>query len=453
MRRILFLSLLVLSSFFSFGQKTPLLKVSADKRYLETQIGQPFFWLGDTAWELLHRLNREEADLYLKDRAGKGFTVIQTVVLAELDGLKTPNAYGHLPLLNQDPTQLNEQYFAHVDYVLRRAEKLGLYIGLLPTWGDKFHKAWGVGPEIFTPDNARQFGQLLAKRYAKQPNLIWILGGDRWPENEEDKQIIRAMAQGIKSVDQQHLITFHPSGEKKAVDFFNEDWLDLDMFQAGHSRQSHDFKYVRDSRKITPARPVINGEPRYEDHPDRFKPEEFGWMDASDVRSSAYWTMLSGAAGYTYGAHGIWQMYQANRSPISWARTSWRASLDLPGATHLLHLKKLLSSFPWQQLRNDQALILNDNPVGEAHQVVAMGEQKDFLLAYTPMGKALKLDLSKLAENKWEAFWFNPRDGQWKKIGEYNRTDQPTFTPWSAGRGSDFVLVLLPVNSPYQLPR
>ncbi|ALI98692.1 glycoside hydrolase family 140 protein [Rufibacter tibetensis] len=452
MRSILLPLLLVLSSICVYGQKTPLLKVSADKRYLETQTGKPFFWLGDTAWELLHRLNREEADLYLRDREGKGFTVIQTVVLAELDGLKTPNAYGHLPLLNQDPTQLNEKYFDHVDYVVNKAEKLGLYIGLLPTWGDKFNKAWGVGPEIFTPENARQFGEILAKRYAKQNNIIWILGGDRWPENEEDRQIIRAMAQGIRSVGTKHLITYHPSGAKKATDHFNEDWLDLDMFQSGHERLSHDFKFIRSSRAVTPTRPVINGEPRYEDHPDRFKPEEFGWMDASDVRSSAYWTMLSGAAGYTYGAHGIWQMYQANRSPISWARTSWQASLDLPGATHLMLLKKLFTAFPWQQLRNDQSLILNNNPEGEAHQVAAIGEQKDFLLAYTPMGKELKLDLSKLPANKLEAYWFNPRDGQCKKIGEFNRTDQPTFTPWSVGRGSDFVLILLPVNSPYKLP-
>jgi hypothetical protein len=58
-----------------------------------TADGRPFFWLGDTAWELFHRLNREEATRYLEDRASKGFTVIQAVALAELDGLNTPNAY------------------------------------------------------------------------------------------------------------------------------------------------------------------------------------------------------------------------------------------------------------------------------------------------------------------------------------------------------------------------
>src|SRR5215218_6369902 len=78
----------------------PQLKVSANKRFLVTADGKPFFWLGDTAWELFHRLNREEAEKYLKNRADKGFTVVQAVALAELDGLHDPNAYGETPLEN-----------------------------------------------------------------------------------------------------------------------------------------------------------------------------------------------------------------------------------------------------------------------------------------------------------------------------------------------------------------
>lgn len=112
----------------------PLLKVHTSRRYLVTEDGKPFFWLGDTAWELFHRLGREEAGVYLRDRAGKGFTVIQAVVLAELDGLNTPNPAGHRPLIENDPTQPNEPHFQDVDWVVDRAEALGLYIGMLPTW-------------------------------------------------------------------------------------------------------------------------------------------------------------------------------------------------------------------------------------------------------------------------------------------------------------------------------
>src|SRR4026208_402762 len=84
-------------------QSTGRLKVSENKRFLVKADGKPFFWLGDTAWELFHRLNREDADRYLDDRARQGFTVLQAVALAELDGLNDPNAYGHRPLIENDP--------------------------------------------------------------------------------------------------------------------------------------------------------------------------------------------------------------------------------------------------------------------------------------------------------------------------------------------------------------
>src|SRR5688500_8547445 len=83
----------------------PKLKVSENKRFLLRENGKPFFYLGDTAWELFHRLNREEAEKYLEDRAKKGFTVIQAVALAELNGLNDPNPYGHKPLIDNDPTK------------------------------------------------------------------------------------------------------------------------------------------------------------------------------------------------------------------------------------------------------------------------------------------------------------------------------------------------------------
>ena len=43
----------------------------------------PFFYLGDTAWELPHRLNDAEAEHYLRNRAEKGFNVVMIVLFAE----------------------------------------------------------------------------------------------------------------------------------------------------------------------------------------------------------------------------------------------------------------------------------------------------------------------------------------------------------------------------------
>jgi hypothetical protein len=434
------------------GQELTALKVSDNKRYLVSQDNDPFFWLGGTAWELIHRLNREEVDFYMTDRMNKGFTVIQTVILAELDGLNTPNAYGNIPLINGDPTTINEEYFKHVDYVIDAAERFGLYIGLLPTWGDKFNKAWGVGPEIFTAENAKTFGEILAKRYSNYANIIWILGGDRWPEDDEDEAIINAMAEGILLHDSTHLITYHPSGNRLATDYFNEEWLGIDMYQTGHNRTRKDFEFVWKSREVKPVRPVVNGEPRYENHPDRFQPEVYGWMDDSDVRNAAYWTMLSGAAGYTYGSHDIWQMYGVDKEPVNGARTEWRESLNLPGSRQLKLMKDLLTAFPWQQMKNDQSLVLNENNLDSTYIIGSISERKDFMILYTPMGKPITPDLSRIDAKNVIAYWFNPRDGHTKRIGEYNVTEKIEFKPWSVGRGSDFVLIILDENANYALP-
>ncbi len=307
----------------------PRLKVSENGRFLIKEDGSPFFYLGDTAWELFHRLNREEATEYLRDRSGKGFTVIQAVVLAEIDGLFIPNPYGHVPLEQLDPTRPVEAYFEHVDFIVDQVEKLGLYIGMLPTWGDKVLKAWGVGPEIFNPENAEAYGEFLGQRYKDKP-IIWILGGDRWIESDEQRAVWNAMAKGLDRGDNgNHLMTYHPSGWQTSATWFHEaDWLDFNMHQSGHhSRNNPNWKLTRQTYQLTPVKPTLDGEPCYEDIPVKFyefekdnmrgtlSPAEadtlfkLGWFEAYDVRKAAYWSMLSGACGHTYGNNNIWQMY------------------------------------------------------------------------------------------------------------------------------------------------
>src|SRR6478672_3124248 len=160
------------------------IEVTANGHYLQYEDGTPFFWLGDTGWELFHRLNLEEINRYLDNRSSKGFTVIQAVLLAEFNGLHKANQYGQLPLQNDDPTKPNEAYFKFVDTVVKLAASKNLIMGLLPTWGDKVTKLWGEGPVIFDSLNAYQYGLFLGKRYGNNPLVIWILGGDRPPYND-----------------------------------------------------------------------------------------------------------------------------------------------------------------------------------------------------------------------------------------------------------------------------
>jgi hypothetical protein len=420
------------------------LKVAPDGRFLLKDDGSPFFYLGDTAWELFHRLDREEADEYLRDRAARGFTVIQAVVLAELDGLGVPNPYGHLPLKGRDPTRPDEAYFRHVDYVVNRARELGLHVGMLPTWGDKWNKKWGVGPEVFTPGSAERFGEFLGRRYRESP-VIWILGGDRSPESDAHLAIVRALAKGLKKGDAgRHLMTYHPMGGASSSRWFHgDDWLDFNMFQSGHSaKDAPNYEHTAADYRLAPFKPTLDGEPRYEDHPVDWKPEEKGWFDDFDVRQAAYWSVLAGACGHTYGNHNIWQMWRPGREPISYARTPWRKALSHPGAAQMGHLRRLFESRPFLGLAPDQTLLAGDPVGGAGHLRAARAADGGFAFAYTPEGRKLVVALGKIKGNFVRAYWYNPRDGASTFAGRFGGGGTREFAPPSSGRGHDWVLVL-----------
>jgi hypothetical protein len=437
---------LLVAAVICFSEKTEAvsrLKVSENKHFLVKEDGSPFFYLGDTAWELFHRLNREDADFYLTNRAAKGFTVIQAVALAEFDGLTVTNAYGHLPLANNDPTKPNEPYFQHVDYVVNKAEKLGLYVGILPTWGDKWNKKRGVGPEIFTPANAEVYGEFLGKRY-KDKAVLWILGGDRNPDNDRHLEIIRAMAKGLRKGDGgNHLITFHPSGAANSSQWFHSDaWLDFNMIQSGHGATNiPNYEAIGKNYTLTPPKPTLDGEPRYEDHPINWKPAD-GWFDDWDVRQAAYWSLLAGACGHTYGNHDIWQFLQPDRKAISSARTPWKKAIDHPGAAQMGYARKLFESRPYQTLVPAPAVLVDDPGAGADRILAARAEDGGFIFIYSPTGQPITVHLGKIPGSRINAFWFDPRTGQSTSVGLFPSLGSRKFEPASHGRGNDWVLVL-----------
>lgn len=430
------------------------LMVSANKRGLQHKDGTPFFYLGDTAWELFHRADREEAAHYLENRRQKGFTVIQAVALSELDGLRTANAYGDLPLQNMDPGRpevtpgnnpdIAEEYdyWDHVDFIIDTAAAKGIYIGLLPTWGDKvLQVSWGVGPVVFTEENARAYGRWLAERYKNRPNIIWILGGDR-PVEYEGKSVLsiwRAMAEGVRSLDKRHLITFHPWGGSSSSRWLQqESWLDFNMLQSGHGqRDLANGLLVRSDYAQRPVKPCLDGEARYEDHPINWKPEN-GWFDDYDVRQAAYWNLFSGGFGHTYGNHNVWQLYEPGRQPVSSARYYWYESLDPAGAFQMQYVRHLIESRPMLERVPDQSLI---REAADSTAVACRGTS--FAMIYLANGGRCVVSVDPLAGQRFRAQWFDPRHGTYAAAGTFARHDMPAFTaPGAAGRGNDWVLIL-----------
>lgn len=440
------------------------IKVSDNHRFLTHQDGKPFFYLADTAWELFHRLDREEAKVYLDDRARKGFTVIQAVAIAELNGISTGNAYGHLPFEDQNPTKPaikegpENDYWDHVDYIVHEANRRGLIIGLLPTWGRYWHDG---EPPLFNPTNAETYGHWLATRY-RNANLIWILGGDRNADRDHYKAIIRAMAKGLHEGDGgNHLITYHPTGGASSADFFYEDkWLDFNMRQNGHNNDWSLYSKTFEDYQRKPAKPVIDGEPIYEDHPIAFRPNERGHSVAADCRRALYWDLFGGACGHTYGHHSIWQMYDhAKRSPINLPLMDWQEAIQQPGSSQMVHAKRLLLSRPYFSRipATDQVLVPEEvnsalPGCGQYRFAATADVDSTYILVYAPVGRPFTVRTSYIKGKALKAWWYNPRTGKAVSAGKIRNEDRRTFLSPTPGELIDWILVLDDASKGYPKP-
>jgi len=434
------------------------LRPSDDGRCLITDAGAPFFYLADTAWEMVHRCTREQIEHYFADRQSKGFTAVQVVALPEINGLRVPNREGHLPLHDEDPTRPNEDYFQLIDHIVVTATRCNMYVALLPTWGayveDWEHPLFDA-PRIFNPENAEKYGWYLGDRYREAANIIWLLGGDRPPRNFEP--VWRAMARGIaigvsgREVYDQTLMTYHPRGGQSSLEYLHtEPWLDFNMIQSGHDLNAKPHEMIRADYERQPAKPVINGEPCYEHIPHQLNVGNER-IEADTVRRHAWWSMLAGACGHTYGAAEIWQMYTPDVEPQSDKKDidpffgvdkPWTEALQYPGATQMGHMRRLFESRPQLTRVPDQSVIVGDPGKEERHLRAARDRNGGYAIVYTPRRQAIEVDLTKLAGSKVHAWWYNPRAGEPVGGVALERAKRVKIEPPESEERDDWVLVL-----------
>ncbi|MBK7938844.1 MAG: glycoside hydrolase family 140 protein [Lewinellaceae bacterium] len=437
-------------------------KPSPDGHQLQHKDGTPFFWLADTGWELFHRLTLEEAAEYFDNRAKLGFNVIQAVALAEFDGLRTPNAYGQTPFAGTDTDQPNEAYWLTVDSMIGMAAARGLYVALLPTWGDKVTPIWGTGPQVFTvgeTDRVYRYSRWVARRYGPRSNVLWMLGGDRPAVHQGEREgvkfttdyrpVWRNMARGIVEGFPQAFITYHTWGGEQSTSQYlhNENWLHMNTMQSGHGG-GHDvpvWDWITRDYNLVPAKPVLDAEPNYEDHPvnpwPKWDPAN-GYFRDYDVRKQCYRSVFAGACGVSYGHHAVWQFWSPKQEVINHADRFWTKAIDRPGARQVGYLRRLIESRPMLQRVPDQALIAAGQ--GEKGEYVTACRAKDgsYAMIYLPVGKTISVNTKSLKGNTLSVWWYDPRSGKAKKTGLLPKKDIMEFTPPKTGIENDWVLVL-----------
>ncbi|MDO8835705.1 MAG: glycoside hydrolase family 140 protein [Vicinamibacterales bacterium] len=440
------------------------LRVSPDGYHFQQADGQPFFWLGDTAWLLTQKLNREEVATYFANRRAKGFNVVQFCVV---QFLHDKSIYGSPALVGEDLTRLHVtpgadpgdpaqyDYWDHVDYVVDTAAANGIYVAIAPVWSHMVRR---------TPLTAAQVGpyiEQVARRYRDRANVIWLNGGSG--RGHENPDVWKVIGDTLLRQNAHQLVSFHPFGRIVTTEWFKDAaWLDFHMFTSGHRRYDQDtegrkygednWRYVLEARAADPKRPVLDAEPAYENTPQGLhNPEEPYWT-AADSRRYAYWSVFAGAAGHTYGENSVRQVYiPAETKPASGAKGFIMERLETDGARQMTHLKTLALSRPFFERVNDQSLVAGDE--GEKYDRVLVTRGTSYLFAYTYTGRSFTLQPGALTGERLRVSWFNPRTGETTPAGTMAKARSATFDPpGEPAPGNDWVLILDDAARQYPTP-
>jgi hypothetical protein len=438
--------------------QTQPLEITANKRFFQTADKKPFFWLGDTGWLLFIKTTREEAVQYLNTRKEQGFNVIQAMLVHGWDN--AANVYGQPSFQGRDVSQpyttpgndVNKpgeyDYWDHVEYIIDQAAQRGIYMALVPVWGS----AVKDGP--VTAEQAATYATWLAKRFHTRNNIIWLNGGDIVAT--DSMAVWQAIGTALKQHAPHQLVTYHPRGRYTSSQWFhNADWLDFNMFQSGHKTYAQDtsskehrhygednWKYVQEDYAKKPAKPTLDGEPSYENIPYGLHDTTLPRWKAADLRRYAYWSVLAGGAGFTYGENHIMQFHRpgdqdANFGPYK----SWQASLYEPGAMQMRHLKELILTHTDGSRRPAQEILAAND--GKQYDYIIASKGNGYALAYTYTGKPISINIAKLGFKPGKAYWFNPVNGTIQEAGKPAKKGVEQYQPPArTTEGNDWVLIL-----------
>jgi hypothetical protein len=430
------------------------MEISKNSRHF-IRDGKPFFWLGDTAWLLFRKLSLHETQIYLKNRALKGFSVIQSTLVHED---YTQNTSGSPALLNEDFSKPNPDttpmsFWSQVEETVRIAASYGLVMAFLPAWGSFYKNA------ALNEKNIGIYTDFLAKKFGNYENIIWLVGGDI--RGDDAYECIQIMGQELRRKCPHQLIGFHPFGRCSSSQWFhNCTWLDFNMFQSGHRDYTQlklnawddkvdaerwvgedNYRYVLHDWALHPAKPTLDGEPSYELIPHGLHDSSMPYWQACDVRRYAYWSVLSGSAGHTYGDNAIMQFWSGEGVPVFSAIHPWQEALHNTGSMQMMNLRRLMEILPWHEGKSCQEILVKN--LGQRYDYHVAFAATRAVCVYSYSGSTIELNSSLLPFADGHLYWFDPVIGGLSYIGEIIAIGAKCFSPPKRRTGQeDWVLLI-----------
>lgn len=391
------------------------LQVADSERHIEHTDKTPFFWLADTVWSASAKATDTEWHEYLTKRRSQGFSVVQLNSLPQWDASKPQRRFPFGEDWDFDSPQ--PSYFRKLDAFVEEANEHGIIPALVVLWFNYVPETnldWDDQDRIprhpMSEAQAAQYGQYLAARYGAY-GTTWLVSGDS-DFNEQSLAVYRAAGESIQEAATHPLLTLHIPGRQRISSEANaEPWLDFQMYQSGHhygEMQRNAFRTAEYTRNLDPARPVLNGEPCYEQWAYFEEPEVR--ISREDVRQAAWWSVLSGAnAGITYGAPGLWHWFRPGENivrddmPIPY---ELHEMVELPGADDYAFLKSFFEQFQFGELVPAQSLLNDHDESIRAARLPADGVS----LIYSPETQPLDVDFDQLDPDN--IAWLDPATGR-----------------------------------------
>ncbi|MEK6442197.1 apiosidase-like domain-containing protein [Pseudonocardia sp. T1-2H] len=412
--------------------------ITVDGHYFARADGEPFYWLADTAWDLVTDLSTEEAEQYLATRAEQGFTVVRAGLImpgAARDRYGDAAYAGHLGALAttagadpDDPAQYD--FWDHVDAIVGAAQQRGISLALAPVWAD------GQAGSLVTQDNARAYGTFLGQRYGASP-VSWLLGGDATAESDG---IWRELAGGLRSGGSEGLIGHLPRAGGSTPAHGPYDFRTVaddgcaagsgeDQLAAGRSARTSDgeaMPVLRAGSPVGGAEACPTAGSNGTGTGSRTRAGDTG--SALDVRRRAWQDALAGAAGTTYAG----------------------AATD---PAQLGHLRALMESRPYRTLEPADEALAGTGGSGTNRISGSLASDGSFLVAYTPAGQDVTVDLDMLTGEEVRPAWFDPRSGDVLPVEPLPSAGTARFeAPTGTGDEQDWVLVLDDLDAGYGDP-
>ncbi|MBR2860939.1 MAG: DUF4038 domain-containing protein [Clostridia bacterium] len=421
-------------------EKHGYVRLEPGKRHFVYGDGTPFFYLGDTHWQMpdhehLHDCNYPGCSCgsqfkhLVENRLQKGFNVYQTYFAGHR---MQDSRVGNPPwwakcysLIN--PKVFNDTMDVMIEYLADKgitvALGFGLHNGSIHCYGSK-------------EEPVLKFARYCVARYACYP-LMWITAQEITDYKFGSFDIWRKAAALVGELDGYHrpnsahmypMTLDDPRAQTLDNDPWHQ-WWTLQGAHGGYNKLQKRFFYESyyNAEKI---KPYIEGESQYEDvYCD-------GFCGSDAARMAAWQAMQSGCAGYTYGASAIWLFSWEHSKKFTYSPDAWYEAMDKPVSFHMTYMKKFYEYVGWPKIKPSF-----DYEFGmfEMRKYVSISHiDKDVFVFYIFSKEKERGYIKGLKENvRYQARWFDPIMNKFIDLpdiitpdGKVDLPDRPSLRDW-----------------------